>query len=440
MLISLIGLPGAGKASVSDYLISKHGFTSVHILSSPRSQHLVPELQASSSAPSSSSSSGLPPGPPPPTHVSVDLTPHTGFRSLGFRDARALLEYATANWREDLVTLDLADAEPADRDAFEKRPFFLCIGVEAPATLRWRRWNAKHGKARGGSDMSLEQFVGMDDTLLYGFRGELVNQSRHGDTAVASTTSHHHHHQPDGIVSGQRSPDLARSTSEGPGVLTSTYASLVQPSGLITSISSSSTVSGAADDGGHASTLSHQLSYASLRITNAQPTLSHLYAYLAQLSLSSHHRLRPTWDTYFLSLCTLASLRSNCMKRRVGAVLVRANRVLSTGYNGTPRGLVNCNQGGCPRCNASAACGTQLDECLCLHAEENALLEAGRDRGGAEGTVLYCNTCPCLRCAVKIVQTGVREVVYQLEYSMDGRSRKIFEEAGVVFRRYLPPA
>ena len=120
------------------------------------------------------------------------------------------------------------------------------------------------------------------------------------------------------------------------------------------------------------------------------------------------------------------------MKRRVGAVLVRNNRVLSTGYNGTPRGLRNCNEGGCARCNgrlASAArngtstirplqngapdgehprspggappveektelikSGVGLDECLCLHAEENALLECGRERGGAEGTVLYCNT------------------------------------------------
>lgn len=126
------------------------------------------------------------------------------------------------------------------------------------------------------------------------------------------------------------------------------------------------------------------------------------------------------------------------MKRRVGAVLVRNNRVLSTGYNGTPRGLTNCAEGGCSRCNGGAAGGTALDECLCLHAEENALLECGRERGGAEGTVLYCNTCPCLRCAVKIVQTGVKEVVYQLAYSMDDRSRTIFHEANVKIRQFQP--
>lgn len=73
---------------------------------------------------------------------------------------------------------------------------------------------------------------------------------------------------------------------------------------------------------------------------------------------------------------------------------------------------------------------------VCLHAEENALLECGRERGGAEGTVLYCNTCPCLRCAVKIVQTGVKEVVYQLDYFVDKRSCEIFKSAGVLFRKY----
>ena len=95
------------------------------------------------------------------------------------------------------------------------------------------------------------------------------------------------------------------------------------------------------------------------------------------------------------------------MKRRVGAVLVSNKRVISTGYNGTPRGMRNCNEGGCARCNSTSVSnkshvhgsltpvksGVALDECLCLHAEENALLEAGRERAGAgSGGVLYCNT------------------------------------------------
>lgn len=161
----------------------------------------------------------------------------------------------------------------------------------------------------------------------------------------------------------------------------------VRANGTIASFTSSIAV-----PGGKGAALSALQQHAHVRVSNPYNTLAPLWSTLFDLSLPSGHRLRPSWDTYFLSLCTLASLRSNCMKRRVGAVLVRANRVLSTGYNGTPRGLKNCAEGGCARCNASAACGSALEECLCLHAEENALLELGRDRGGAEGTVLYCNT------------------------------------------------
>ena len=138
-----------------------------------------------------------------------------------------------------------------------------------------------------------------------------------------------------------------------------------------------------------------------------------------------------------MTLASLASQRSNCMKRRVGCVLVHNFRILSTGYNGTPRGLVNCNEGGCPRCNASSGGGVALNTCLCLHAEENALLEAGRERI-REGAVLYCDTCPCLTCSVKIAQVGVKEVVYSQGYNMDDASRRVLREAGVELRQFVP--
>ena len=100
----------------------------------------------------------------------------------------------------------------------------------------------------------------------------------------------------------------------------------------------------------------------------------------------------------------------------------RFTAVLSTDllllrYNGTAKGLTNCSDGGCAACNLRSVPGNEkLNECICLHAEENALLEAGRDR--IEGSTLYCNTCPCLRCSVKIVQTGVKEVVYNHSYKV----------------------
>lgn len=143
--------------------------------------------------------------------------------------------------------------------------------------------------------------------------------------------------------------------------------------------------------------------------------------------------LRPDWDTYFMKLATLAASRSNCMKRRVGCVIVREARVIATGYNGTPRHLTNCCNGGCPRCNDGDS--RNLHTCLCLHAEENALLEAGRDRVGSNAT-LYCDTCPCLTCSVKIVQTGITEVVYSQSYSMDEDSFKVLKAAGIKVRQF----
>ncbi|KZT05841.1 uncharacterized protein LAESUDRAFT_737177 [Laetiporus sulphureus 93-53] len=172
-----------------------------------------------------------------------------------------------------------------------------------------------------------------------------------------------------------------------------------------------------------------------LHVVNSFETISAFYTYLDGLDLLDGERLRPGWDAYFMQLASLASRRSNCMKRRVGAILVRNERILATGYNGTPRGLANCNEGGCDRCN----CANETShECICLHAEENALLEAGRERIG-DGAVLYCNTCPCLKCTVKIIQTGIKEVVYNLSYKVDDASTALFEQAGVLLRRHAMP-
>lgn len=89
------------------------------------------------------------------------------------------------------------------------------------------------------------------------------------------------------------------------------------------------------------------LQHAQLRLLNATSTIEDLHKALKQLDIPNEARLRPNWDQYFMQLAALAAHRSNCMKRRVGCVLVREKRVISTGYNGTPRGLKNCNEGGC---------------------------------------------------------------------------------------------
>ncbi|KAK0720549.1 putative deoxycytidylate deaminase [Lasiosphaeris hirsuta] len=180
------------------------------------------------------------------------------------------------------------------------------------------------------------------------------------------------------------------------------------------------------------------MSRASIRLVNLAASLPAFHRALTTLDLLNPSRLRPTWDAYFMSLASLAAQRSNCMKRRVGCVVVRDHRVVSTGYNGTPRGLINCGEGGCARCNAGEGAGQGLATCLCIHAEENALLEAGRERL-RDGAVLYCDTCPCLTCSIKIVQVGIEEVVYSQGYSMDGDTAAVFREGGVRLRQYVPP-
>lgn len=178
---------------------------------------------------------------------------------------------------------------------------------------------------------------------------------------------------------------------------------------------------------------------AHIKIVNTSSSLKDLYVKLSELDLLNQERPRPTWDSYFMRLADLAALRSNCMKRRVGCVIVKDNRVVATGYNGTPRNLTNCNEGGCPRCNNGHGSGAALSTCLCLHAEENALLEAGRDRIAGENSILYCNTCPCLTCSIKIVQSGIKQVVYAQSYSMDEHTHKVLGEARVVLRQFTPP-
>ncbi|KAI9246950.1 cytidine deaminase-like protein [Phascolomyces articulosus] len=183
------------------------------------------------------------------------------------------------------------------------------------------------------------------------------------------------------------------------------------------------------------------ISVSDVTITNIFRNKCDFIASLDSIDLTNPERLRPSWDTYFMHLSDLAARRSNCMKRRVGCILVKNSHIIATGYNGTPRGLPNCNEGGCGRCNANAPCGTGLDRCLCMHAEENALLEAGRSQvNSGIGVVLYCNTCPCIGCAIKIVQIGVKEVVYSKSYGMDEMTAKVFAEGKVKLRQHSPPS
>lgn len=145
-------------------------------------------------------------------------------------------------------------------------------------------------------------------------------------------------------------------------------------------------------------------------------------------------KTRPGWDQYFMDIALVAASRSNCSRRHVAAVLVRDRRIISTGYNGTPRGVRNCSDGGCPRCNSNTPSGHGLGDCLCSHAEENSIVQAAYHGISVKGSTLYTTYSPCLSCAKMIINAGIVEVVYNQRYSIDDVSTALLKEAGVIVR------
>lgn len=185
--------------------------------------------------------------------------------------------------------------------------------------------------------------------------------------------------------------------------------------------------------------LDQTISLASTTLENGGP-LRDLHEKLKRLLLDcSKKELRPDWDDYFLGIAKMVALRSNCIKRKVAAVIVKDRRIISTGYNGTPRGVKNCNEGGCPRCNNLGASGKGLEECLCSHAEENSITQAAYHGVNIKESTLYTTFSPCLICTKMIINSGIREVVYNVDYELAELARSLLEEAGVLIRQ-LPVA
>jgi dCMP deaminase len=135
-------------------------------------------------------------------------------------------------------------------------------------------------------------------------------------------------------------------------------------------------------------------------------------------------------------MAELAASRSTCVRRRVGAVIVKDRMVLSTGYNDTPRGLPNCGDGGCDRCASEAPSGTGHDTCLCIHAEQNAIIQAAYHGVSINGAAIYVTHQPCLTCAKMILNAGLGRVVFAGDYP-DSLARKVLEDGGVALVRLM---
>lgn len=164
-------------------------------------------------------------------------------------------------------------------------------------------------------------------------------------------------------------------------------------------------------------------------------SLSELHEQLQQVLESNFFFERPSWDEYFMSIARVVASRSNCVKRKVASVVTKDRRIISTGYNGTPRGTRNCNEGGCPRCNSFAEGGTRLDECLCSHGEENAITQAAYHGVSVAGATIYTTLSPCLICTKMIINAGLTEVVYNSGYPLGETSLSLLNEAGVKVRQ-----
>lgn len=145
-------------------------------------------------------------------------------------------------------------------------------------------------------------------------------------------------------------------------------------------------------------------------------------------------RVRPDWDTYFMEMAKLASRRSSCLRRAVGAVLVREKRLLATGYNGVPSGVTHCEEAGCLREKLQVPSGERHELCRGLHAEQNAIIQAALHGVSTRGAVLYCTTLPCIICAKMLINSGVRKVYYLDGYS-DSLTGEMLAEVGLTLVR-----
>lgn len=139
---------------------------------------------------------------------------------------------------------------------------------------------------------------------------------------------------------------------------------------------------------------------------------------------------RPSWDEYFMEVAAVVSKRSTCLRRAVGAVLVKEKRILATGYNGAPTGLPHCADVGCLRERLSVPSGERHEMCRGLHAEQNALVQAARYGIVVAGSTLYCTTEPCALCAKMLINAGIVRIVYADPYP-DELARQLLAEAGI---------
>lgn len=139
---------------------------------------------------------------------------------------------------------------------------------------------------------------------------------------------------------------------------------------------------------------------------------------------------RPCWDSYFMQMAQVIAGRSTCLRRQVGAVIVKDKQILSTGYNGSPVGLRHCDETGCLRESLGIPSGERHEICRAVHAEQNALVQAARHGVAIAGADIYTTVQPCALCTKLLINAGIQRIVYGDSYP-DELARQLVEEAGL---------
>lgn len=142
---------------------------------------------------------------------------------------------------------------------------------------------------------------------------------------------------------------------------------------------------------------------------------------------------RTSWDEYFMTLADEVATRTTCLRRAVGAIIVKEKRILATGYNGVPTGLRHCSVTGCLREKLGVPSGQRHEICRGLHAEQNALLQAARYGIDIEGSSIYITTQPCVVCAKMLINAGISEIIYRNPYP-DELAMELLNESNIKIR------
>ncbi len=145
--------------------------------------------------------------------------------------------------------------------------------------------------------------------------------------------------------------------------------------------------------------------------------------------------MRPSWDEYFMRITREVALRSTCLRRQVGAILVKDKHILATGYNGSPAGLPHCEEVGCLRQKQRVPSGERAELCRGIHAEQNAIIQAAIHGVPIGGSTCYSTTQPCVLCAKMLINAGVKRIVYEGPYP-DELALSMLTEAGIELVRW----